>query len=433
MCHNCCYFDTLLHFSAYQVPVQLPARELSSSAAAAAASSQQPARVCVLVFWRGCRSNPQGASTHRMAAAKSRRLDLDGDSEDIVAEGNQVYTIPTYDAAFKWVLSCDEVRNSFFQAFLPQLNVQSSERIDEHMHPVQELQLLRSFLQDPATCATVKRLSSPHARARVVLDPAHGNGSPVEDESGTRFLRQIVQRFRDIKASFPQPRYEGKMDFACKLGSGDYALVEMQVITEDRWDRRALAYVAAFYGNQLSKGADWKNIRKVVGVNILGGGKENRVAWPDRPDQFMRHYKLEDQLNGKGRFIDGMELIQYSIMHASTSDNPVMNDWITFLSRAHRMTEEEVTARIKTRAVLRAFELAKISELPATVRAKYEAEDETYDRFSEYMEREREAAMLEGELKGKLEIAKNLVKLGLPLQQIIACTGLSSQVIESLE
>ncbi len=42
-----------------------------------------------------------------MAAAKSRKLELAGDSEDIFAKGNQVYTIPTYDAAFKWVLTCE--------------------------------------------------------------------------------------------------------------------------------------------------------------------------------------------------------------------------------------------------------------------------------------------------------------------------------------
>ena len=410
-----------------------PGVTFSAAAAAAASSGQPPARVCDLVFWKGCCANAECASTNRMAAAKSRKLELGGDGEDIFAKGNQVYTIPTYDAAFKWVLTSDEVRNSFFHAFLPDLGIQTSERIDEHMHPVQALQLLRNFLQEPVTCATVKRLSSLDARARVVQHPSDGNGSPVEDESGTAFLRQIVQRFQDIKASFPEPRYEGKMDFACRLSSGGYALVEMQVITEDHWDRRALAYVASFYGNQLSKGADWKKIRKVVGVNILGGGKKNKVAWSDCPDQFMRHYKLEDQLNGKGRFIDGIELIQYSIMHASTNGNQEMNDWTTFLKRAHHMTEEEVATRIKTPAVLQAFERAKISELPSTVRANYEAEDVAYGRFSEYTAEERKAAKLEGNFEGKLEVAKNLVKLGLPLQQIQQCTGLSSEDIENLE
>jgi predicted transposase/invertase (TIGR01784 family) len=376
-----------------------------------------------------------------MAAAKSRKLELDGDGEDIFAKGNQVYTIPTYDAAFKWVLTSDEVRNSFFHAFLPDLGIQSSERIDEHMHPVQALQLLRNFLQDPVTCATAKRLSSLDARASVVQHPSDGNGSPVEDENGTAFLRQIVQRFQDIKASFPEPRYEGKMDFACRLSSGGYALVEMQVITEDHWDRRALAYVASFYGNQLSKGADWKQIRKVVGVNILGGGSQNKVAWPDAPDQFMRHYKFEDQLNGKGRFIDGIELFQYSIMNAPTVDDQGMKDWITFFRRAHFMNEEEVAAEIKTPAVLRAFELAKISKLPAQVRASYQADDEDFDRYSQHTAEQISKATktakmdgkLEGKHEGKLEVAQMMMKIGRPLNEIQEYTGLSSAEMEVIK
>ena len=59
------------------------------------------------------------------------------------------------------------------------------------------------------------------------------------------------------------------MDFVCLLDTGDYAMVEMQVIPQNYWDRRALAYVAAFYGNQLRKGGKWEHhIKKVIGVNI---------------------------------------------------------------------------------------------------------------------------------------------------------------------
>ncbi len=61
----------------------------------------------------------------------------------------------------------------------------------------------------------------------------------------------------------------------------------------------------------------------------------------------MCHYKIEDQLNGKGRFIDAIELIQYSIMDALLGDNQEKNDWITFFKSAHNMTEEDVAFRLK--------------------------------------------------------------------------------------
>ena len=70
----------------------------------------------------------------------------------------------------------------------------------------------------------------------------------------------------------------------------------MQVLPQNCWDKRALAYVAAFYGNQLRKCEAWKDIRKVIGINILGGGKSDEVHWKGT-GQYERCYKFQDQLH----------------------------------------------------------------------------------------------------------------------------------------
>jgi len=118
---------------------------------------------------------------------------------------------------------------------------------------------------------------------------------------------------------------------------------------------------------------------------------------------------------------------------AATSPTAATSFPSSALSSLSIVDEEEVATRIKTPAVLFAFERAKISALPANVLANYETEDVAYDRFSEYTAGERKAAKLEGKLEGKLEVARNLVKLGISLQQMQECTGLSSDAIESLE
>ena len=41
-------------------------------------------------------------------------------------------------------------------------------------------------------------------------------------------------------------------------------------------------------------------------------------------------------------------------------------------------------------------------------------------------------ALAEGEAKGKLEIAKNLQAIGLPLEQIVRATGLSKEDVQRL-
>jgi predicted transposase/invertase (TIGR01784 family) len=343
----------------------------------------------------------------------------------------QVYTIPTYDAAFKWILSDDLIRPSFFNAFVPELEIESSERLDEHMNPVEKLQLLRTFLHNKKTQDMAIKLSCPGSF--VVAQKGLG-GELVSDDQSTIFLNAVMGRFEEICNAFPRERFDGVMDFACRLDNGEYALIEMQVIPQNYWDRRALAYVAAFYGNQLSRGDHWKHIRKVIGINILGGGKEDTEHWSDAlPGEYMRHYKFEDQLNGKkGRFIDGIELIQYSIMKAPTVDDKEKQDWIIFFKRAAYMTEEEVEKEISTPAVKRAFERAKIEKLPSEVRAAYEAEHEEYEKYSQHTTDLVAKGKLEGRIEEKLQIAKNLISIGLDDDKIIKSTGLSSNEIKEL-
>jgi predicted transposase/invertase (TIGR01784 family) len=325
----------------------------------------------------------------------------------------QTYGIPTYDALFKYVMSEDSVRPSFINSFVPGIVIKSSKRLDEHMNPLQELQLLRTFIHREDTDKTVKRISS---TAGACLGFCDSNTSViVEDSDATKFLHEFIGHFNDMKKAFPRIKYDGTMDFVCALDSGEYALVEIQVAPQDHWDRRALAYIAAFYGNQLRQGDKWgKHIKKVIGINILGGGKDNVVYWKDSPGEYARHYKFQEQLHdvGANRFIDGIELFQYSIMNAPDKEDPASsqekNDWITFFKRGHQMSEEQVKSQIQTPAVLEAFQRAKLSSLPGDVKDAYEDEDKQYDRYSEYTQQLVDEAVDEALLIGGARALKRL-------------------------
>jgi predicted transposase/invertase (TIGR01784 family) len=313
-----------------------------------------------------------------------------------------VYGVTTYDALFKYVLSDDKIRPSFFHAFIPNLPIVSSERLDDHMNPLQSLQLLRTFLHSKDTESVVKNLTPVSSFEVGRRDPVTQNLG--RDDKATVFLHEMVSRFDEIKRSFPRAKYDGTMDFVCQLENDGYALVEMQVVPENYWDRRALAYVAAFYGNQLFKGGEWKHIRKVIGINILGGGKESKAHWIDTPTQFVRHYKVQEQLHIPSQYIDGIELIQYSLMNApKTLDNQERLDWVTFFKEGHYMSEEQVRQRIKTPEVLEAFKRARIKSLPAEVLATYEAEDKEYDRYSQHTQ----SLVLQGEVKAFMLLIKS--------------------------
>jgi predicted transposase/invertase (TIGR01784 family) len=385
-----------------------------------------------------CRALSSSGLMRRMAHTLLSPIPLQGlrwSSSTHVIPRSQIYAIPTYDAAFKWVLSNDDIRPSFFHAFIPGITIKSSERLDEHMNPIEKLQILREFLNKKATSDIVNGLAGSGA---YVVTPSIQGKKPTRDDAATAFLMEMVARFDELKTSFPKPRYDGTMDFVCRLDNDDYALVEMQVIPQDYWDRRALAYAAAFYGNQLARGEAWKHIRKVIGVNILGGGRDAKVHWSDTPGHFMRHYKFEDQLNGKGRYIDGIELIQYSVMQApSVLASQEQQDWITFLREAQYMSEAEVKTQIKTKAVLDAFDRAKFSKLPPSVQVAYEAEDKEYNRYSKHTAEEVSKGKAEGKLEGEFakarEIALEMLKDKEPDEKIMKYSKLTADELAKLK
>ena len=339
----------------------------------------------------------------------------------------QTYGIATYDALFKWVLSDETLLPSFFHAFIPGVVVESAERLDEHMNPVQKLQLLRDFIHDDETYRTVKEVLKTDNMHVSLIDKK--TKTFLKDDKATAFLRKFTEHFDELKSAFPPPKYDGTMDFVCRLKNGEYAMIEMQVIPQDCWDRRALAYAGAFYGNQLAKGESWKQIKRVIAINILGGGREYLPHWKDTPNEFFRHYRFQEQCHKPSRYIDGIELFQYSIMNAPKNiDKQEQQDWITFFKRGHYMSEKEVLETIKTPAVLTAFERARIDKLPRNVQRGYEAEDSEYSRFSEHTASE----VAKAKIESKIEVVKRMLSKNKTINDIVDATDLTLEQIEKI-
>jgi predicted transposase/invertase (TIGR01784 family) len=348
---------------------------------------------------------------------------------------SQVYGVATYDALFKSVMDDASVRPSFFHAFIPDIKVVESERLDDHMNPLQEFQLIREILNKKKTKETVTSLRDAFEYNLMV--------KKMENEDfrlhtkGTQLLQSLLTHFEDLVKGFPKKRHDGSMDFVCRLDTGEYALIETQVIRQDYWDKRALAYVAAFYGNQLRSGGEWKDIKKVIGINILGGGVDEHKHWPDAPDQFMRHYMFQEQMHKPLRFIEELQLFQYSI--TNTPKEPMsqeQKDWITFLKDGYKMTEVQV-AKIQTEAVRKAFERAQFSKMTTTQREAYENEDVRYKRISgliaETKQEGKAEGLAEGEFKTKRAIALVMLADKEPSDKILKYSRLTPEELAELK
>ena len=326
----------------------------------------------------------------------------------------QQYGIPTYDSLFKYVLDDPNLLPSLIHA-LAGLDVASATRIDDHMNPLQELEHLRALIHDDKTS---KAFSSLYSKENIDVSYQGGKNKHVH-KNFTKFIKALLPHFEDLKRAFPKRLYDGTMDLVCRLSNGEIAMVEIQVIPAKGWDKRALGYIAAFYGNQMRQGEDWKDIKRVIGINILGGGKDGLEHWKDSPAEYKRHYKMQEQTQQiPARYIDGIEIYQYSLMHAPSLPGAVgvdkeRQDWLTFFKNASRMTEEDVKKQISTPAVLEAFMRAKLDILPLHVRELYADQESQYENYSMHTLERFDAGKAEGIEEGVKQGIEEGVKQGI--------------------
>ena len=107
--------------------------------------------------------------------------------------GGQTIGITTHDALFKYVLSDDFVRSSFFKAFIPNLKISSSTRLDEHINPLMELQHLRSFINKQDTAKTFSKIRADPG-SFVVCKPAGSKlNNAIKADTASNSLVTVAQ------------------------------------------------------------------------------------------------------------------------------------------------------------------------------------------------------------------------------------------------
>ncbi len=184
-------------------------------------------------------------------------------------------------------------------------------------------------------------------------------------------------------------------------------------------------------------------IKRVVGINILAESPDKRAHWKGKPHEFIRHYRFQDQMNDRQspNYLEGMELIQYSIMNAPKNmENRDLQDWVTFYQKAHLMSDKDVKTEIKTREVLEAFEMTRLNNLPSDIQKSYADIAEQFAMYSDYTDdlveeasrKAGERAMERGKEREHQLIAGMIIK-GLTDEVICDIVGISKDELDKFK
>ena len=228
----------------------------------------------------------------------------------------------------------------------------------------------------------------------------------------------------------------GKLDIQAILNDGVIANIEMQVRNNHNMEVRTTFYASKIMSRETSRGEDYRNIKKIILINILGYNMFKKY------DEYIHKTAIVLDGHREEIVIDNIEwwfieLPKFRKMHKNI-DNKI-DQWLLFIDDEEKelvkMAEEKNQTLQKAReemnyltgdaAVRRLAELREIWELDYNSDINYAREKGEKSGLKR--------GRKEGEQKKSIEIAKKLLKLQMPIEQISEITSLTEEEINNIK
>ena len=279
---------------------------------------------------------------------------------------------------------------------------------------------------NPYTDFGFKKLFGTEANKDLLMDflneLIHDRGKIV----GLRFLNpeQLGYSAFDRKSVY---------DIFCETDRDETFIVEMQRAKQDYFKDRSVFYSTFPIQSQAPIG-DWDyNLKAVYFVGIL-----NFVFEENRSDAnyYHREVKLMDT-SKKTVFYDKLTYIYLEMPKFNKSEDELethFDKWMYVIK--HLPYLQDRPAALQERVFRRLFSEAEIYALPQMERAAYEQSLKVMRDNYSVEETKRKEGLEEGRVEGmkekSLEIARNSLAAGLPVETVAQITGLTPEQIKTL-
>lgn len=268
------------------------------------------------------------------------------------------------------------------------------------------------------------------------------------------FLNTLLPEHHQIQElHFSQNEHQGAtaldrkaiFDLNCTSASGEFFIVELQKAKQNYFKDRSLFY-ATFPIQQQAQRGDWNfKLSAVYTIGILDFVFDDEE--PATRDDVIHRVQLKNQHNQT--FYDKLTFIYLTLPNfKKTQDalDSLQDKWFYLFRHLHEL--EDIPPRLREQVFLSLFEKASIARFEPGELQAYESSLKHYrdlknvidtawdDGHEQGLERGMEKGLEQGVEKGreehKQEIILNMLSAGLPDEQIIAITGASLDLINSL-
>ncbi len=266
-------------------------------------------------------------------------------------------------------------------------------------------------------------------------------GEEVNKELLVDFLNELLPEPHKIKElTYQQNEHlplleqdrKAIFDLYCENEKGEKFIVEIQKAKQNYFKDRSVFYATFPIQQQAVKGSNWDfKLAAVYTIGIL-----DFVFEEDRDDKSYIHKVLLKNQNNKV-FYDKLTFIYIELPKFDKSAEQLeskIEKWIYVLKYLAKLQDRPVALQEKIFTKL--FAAAEIAKYSREEREIYENSLKYYRDIKNVVDTAYEDGELkgkiEGKIEGKFEIAKNLKRMGLNVEQIIEATGLSKEEIEIL-
>jgi predicted transposase/invertase (TIGR01784 family) len=211
----------------------------------------------------------------------------------------------------------------------------------------------------------------------------------------------------------------GILDLKAKTKSGKIVHVEIQLSDLPQMRERLIFYDAGLITDQIDTGEDYGVIKRVITILIV-----DYVLIPES-SRYHNRFIFYDPASAI-EFTDLIEINTLKLPKLPEMADNYLWHWLRFL-RAESKEDLDMVAQASPKLEKVVGKLLELSE-DESARMIYEAQVKQ-DRDNRARMR---GAMEKGITQGKTEIARKLLDMRMPLEQIVRVTGLSHEEIEAL-
>ena len=288
---------------------------------------------------------------------------------------------------------------------------------------------------DPKADLTFKKIFGEHKDLLISLLNAL---LPLADD-------EQIESVEYLSPELVPETYVGKnsiVDVRCRDVKGRQFIVEMQMLWTEAFKQRVLFNASKAFVRQLDKKRKYELLQPVYSLNLV-----NETFMKDYPDEFIHNYSVVHEFHSdeiiEGLHFTFVELPKFQAHSLKEKKMAVL--WLRFLTEIDEQTKQapqELLDNPETRKALKAVEESAMTKNELLAYEdfwdKLGAErllfvDSNRINWEEGRTEGRAEGRAEGIIEGCAKVAKNLLNLGMALDEVAKVTGLDIETIEKMK